>query len=109
MKRRLPVRIVASAAEAIADAAKWWVENRPKAPAAFAEELTRALDLVASEPAIGAKARNAKLPGLRRIHLARIRYYLYYLYYLYYRVRSSPATLEVLALWHSSRGSGPQL
>jgi plasmid stabilization system protein ParE len=103
VKRRLPVRIVASAAEAIADAAKWWVENRPKAPAAFAEELTRALDLVASEPAIGAKARNAKLPGLRPIHLARIRYY------LYYRVRSSPATLEVLALWHSSRGSGPQL
>lgn len=103
MKRRLPVRIVASAAEAIADAAKWWVEKRPKAPAAFAEELTRALDLVASEPAIGAKARNAKLPGLRRIHLARI------WYYLYYRVRSSPATLEVLALWHSSRGSGPQL
>lgn len=103
MKRRLPVRIVASAAVAIADAAKWWVENRPKAPAAFAEELARGLDLVASEPAIGAKARNAKLPGLRRIHLARIRYY------LYYRVRSSPAAIEVLALWHSSRGSGPQL
>jgi hypothetical protein len=60
----LPVRIVGAAARAIVEAAEWWASNRPKAPAAFAEELERALDLSASQPAIGARAQNAKLAGV---------------------------------------------
>ena len=63
------VRIVGSAARAIAEAAEWWVANRPKAPDAFAEELERALQLLASQPSIGAQARNVKLADVRRIHL----------------------------------------
>jgi plasmid stabilization system protein ParE len=97
----LPVRIVGKAARAIMEGADWWASNRPKAPAAFAEELERALQLIASQPAIGARAQNAKLTGVRRIHLARIRSY------LYYRIADSPPGIEVLALWHTSRGSAP--
>jgi len=94
-----PVRIVVSAARAIVEAAEWWESNRPKAPDAFGEELERALQLVSSQPAIGARAQNVRLAGVRRIRLARVRYH------LYYRVAESPPGIEVLALWHTSRGS----
>ena len=103
MNKRLPVRIVSSAARAIAEAADWWAVNRPKAPEAFAEEIERALELIAFQPGVGAKARNTKLAGVRRIHLARVHYY------LYYRLTDSPPEVEVLALWHASRGSKPNL
>ena len=97
-----PVRIVSSAARAIAEAAEWWVANRPKAPDAFVTELERALQLIAFQPSIGARATNVKLAGVRRVHLARVHYH------LYYRVTSEPA-IEVLALWHTSRGASPEL
>ena len=76
--------------------------NRPKAPDAFVTELERALQIIASQPMIRARAINVKLAGVRRVHLARIHYR------LYYRVTSEPA-IEVLALWHTSRGTSPEL
>ena len=101
MSSPLPVRIVSSAARAIAEAAEWWVANRPKAPDAFVTDLESALKLIASHPGIGARARNAKLENVRRVHLARVHYH------LYYRVTSEPS-IEVLALWHTSRGTDPK-
>jgi len=95
------IRVVPSAARAIKEAAEWWASNRPKAPQAFREELESALHLIASQPMVGARARNLKLKGVRRIHLARVHYH------LYYRVNLEPGTIEVLALWHTSRGKGP--
>jgi plasmid stabilization system protein ParE len=85
------------------EATAWWDVNRPKAPGLFREEIARALELIAAQPQIGAKAGNAKLAGVRRVHLSRVHYF------LYYRVRESPQVVEVLALWHTSRGSGPRL
>jgi plasmid stabilization system protein ParE len=76
--------------------------NRPKAPDAFVVDFEHALRLIASQPAIGARARNVKLEDVRRVHLARVHYY------LYYRVTAQPA-IEVLALWHTSRGTAPEL
>jgi len=99
----IPVRIVSSAARAIVEAGEWWVANRPKAPDAFAVELERALQLLASQPSIGAKARNVTLAGVRRIHLSRVHYH------LYYRVIPEPPTVEILALWHTKRGASPDL
>ncbi len=102
MTASLPVRIVSSAARSIAMAAEWWAANRPKAPDAFVTEFERALQLIASQPAIGARATNVKLAGVRRVHLARVHYH------LYYRVTSEPA-VEILTLWHTSRGTSPEL
>src|SRR5712692_6082872 len=102
MNPPLPVRIVSSAARAIAEVAEWWAANRPKAPDAFVVDFERAVQLIASHPAIGAQARNVKLEDVRRVHLARVHYH------LYYRITSEPA-IEVLALWHTSRGAGPGL
>ena len=103
MSGPFPVRIVSSAGRAIVEAAEWWVANRPKAPDAFVVELDRALQLLASQPSIGAQARNVTLTGVRRIHLSRVHYY------LYYRVISEPGTVEILALWHTKRGGSPDL
>lgn len=74
MSGPLPVRIAGSASRAIIEAAEWWEINRPKAPNAFADELERAFQLLASQPLIGARARNAKLAGVRRLHLPRVHY-----------------------------------
>ena len=103
MSGSFSVRIVSSAARAIVEAAEWWVANRTKAPDAFAVELERALQLLASQPSIGAQARNVRLAGVRRIHLPRVHYH------LYYRVTSESKTVEILALWHTKRGGPPEL
>ena len=100
MNSPLPVRIVSSAARAIAEAAEWWTANRSKSPDAFVSDLENALKLLASHPGIGARATNAKLKDVRRVHLARVHYH------LYYRVTHEPA-IEVLALWHTSRADEP--
>lgn len=85
----------------IAEASKWWRKNRPYAPDAIRDELQRAFALISLQPNVGARAINASLKGVRRVHLARISYH------LYYRVTSS--AVEVLAFWHTKRGSGPVL
>lgn len=103
MSHPLPARLVQRAAREIREASQWWEENRPAAPGAVDEEVRDALALVRLNPRIGARATNAKLAGVRRVHLSRIRYH------LYYRVRSEPACIEVLALWHVRRGTGPGL
>jgi plasmid stabilization system protein ParE len=99
--RPLPVFVTASAAAAIREASEWWLENRPAAPTAFAEELERAFAFISVQPGIGARARNVALEGVRRVHLARVRYR------LYFRVSPSGGQLEILALWHTSGGEDP--
>ncbi len=95
MNPPLPVRVVSSAARLIAEAAGWWAANRPKAPDAFGTDLENALQLIASHPGIGARARNVNLEGVRRVHLARVHYHLYYC------VTSEPA-IEVSTACRSS-------
>lgn len=95
------VRITKRAQGQIDRAALWWDENRPLAPEAFDEELSKAVSLVGLQPGIGAPVVNARAEGVRRLHLARIRYF------LYYRVRNDQ--VEVLTIWHTSRGTGPSL
>jgi plasmid stabilization system protein ParE len=103
LSREFSIRIVQSAVNQITEASAWWGANRPKAHGVFREEIERALELISTQPLMGAKAGNIKLAGVRRIHLSRIHYH------LYYRIRESPKAVEVLALWHTSRGSGPKV
>jgi hypothetical protein len=99
-----PLPVVASelAADQIRVAESWWRANRTKAPNAFREDLENASALLTIQPAIGARARNAKLAGVRRVHLSRVRYDLYYRV-----IKGPPKRVEILALWHSSRGTDP--
>jgi plasmid stabilization system protein ParE len=79
----------------------WWAKHRTAVPDAVIEDVNRVLALLLDEPELGAKAHSARLPGVRRVVLSRIRYHLYY--------RLAEDTIQVLALWHTSRGRGPEL
>lgn len=103
MSEPLPIEISALAAAHVRVAETWWELNRPKAPGAIRAELERASSLIALQPEIGTRARNIALPGVRRLHLGRIRYD------LYYRLVEAPRRLEILALWHASRGRLPPI
>jgi plasmid stabilization system protein ParE len=99
----LPVTVTRRAEREIKRAAKWWRENREAAADALRDELENAFRLIAAQPHIGAMATNAKLPGVRRVHLSRVHYY------LYYRLRPDQTVVEVLALWHTRRGRAPRV
>lgn len=101
MNLPLRVEITEKAKGHILAAATWWSENRPAAPGAVLEELDHVLGLLCVQPEMGTRARGARLPGVRRVTLPRIRYFLYY--------RVANDVLQVLALWHASRGQGPSL
>jgi len=95
------VRITKRAQAQIDLAARWWDENRIAAPAAFDEDLAEAFLLLGAQPRIGARVTSIHTYDVRCLQLVRIRYS------LYYRIRSD--RVEVLALWHSSRGVEPNL
>ena len=97
----MKVRVTKRAQGQIDLAAQWWDENRDLAPQAFDEDLAKVFLLLSREPGIGAPVLHARATAVRRLHLPRIRYH------VYYRVRGSE--VEVLALWHTSRGVGPHL
>ena len=103
MSEPFHVEVSALASGHIREAEAWWRINRTKAPNAIREELQRASGLIAVQPHIGTRARNLTLVGVRRLHLARIRYD------IYYRVAGVPQQLEILAFWHTSRGSKPPI
>jgi len=103
MSEQFPLRITALAARHIRQAESWWRENRQAAPNAVRIELQRTFALIAFQPNIGSRATNTTLPGVRRIYLRSIKYH------LYYHIIADPKCVEVVALWHKSRGEGPPI
>ncbi|MBI2214269.1 MAG: type II toxin-antitoxin system RelE/ParE family toxin [Acidobacteria bacterium] len=91
------------AAGHIRSASNWWRANRPKNPEAFSTDLEAAFQLIEALPSAGEPVLHPTIPGLRRVLLGTTQHFLYY--------TSSPETrtVEVLALWHTSRGQGPRL
>jgi len=79
----------------------WWLRNRDKAPFAFADDLDDALHLIADLPRAGEPVRHPTISDVRRLLLTRTRYH------LYYAVDDSSQTVELLALWHTSRANPP--
>ena len=97
----LKLRVTKRAAREIDRIAEWWAANRPAAPGAVREDLEFALSLLTEQPALGSAVPEASSPGVRRFQLDRIRYW------VYYRVRDD--YLEVVSVWHTSRGIGPSV
>jgi plasmid stabilization system protein ParE len=79
----------------------WWRTNRTSAPELFLVELERVLEAVALLPELGTPAKSTRLVGVRRILLPKTRHYVYY--------RRTADSVQILALWHASRGQGPGL
>jgi plasmid stabilization system protein ParE len=103
VSRPLEVEIAELAKVQVRAAEQWWRLNRPKAPNAIREELERASSLIALQPDVGTRATNVTLPGVRRLRLDRVRYY------VYYHVVADPVRVEILAFWHESRGKRPPI
>jgi len=78
--------------------AEWWAANRPAAPGAVRRDLEAVFSLLPEQPGAGSEVKEASAPGARRFHVDRIHYW------VYYRVRGQ--RLEVVSVWHSSRGAG---
>ncbi len=97
----LRVKISARAAGEVRKAADWWLLNRPAALGAVATDFGEAIALLAEQPGIGAKYIGSKTPGVRRLFLSRVRYFVYY--------RADEQNLNVLAFWHSIRDPQPLL
>jgi plasmid stabilization system protein ParE len=97
----LRIKISARAAGQLRKAAEWWAQNRPAAPGAVGADFREAVVLLAEQPGIGARYEGARAPGVRRLYLGRIRYFIYY--------KAEGDTLHVLALWHASREHQPVL
>ena len=97
----LEVEVTPRAAAQIEAAAIWWARNRPAAPDAIRLDFQDARTLLSRRPGIGARSSTVRYPDLRRLHLSRVRYH------IYYDVR--PGKVVILAFWHASRGSGPNL
>lgn len=74
-------------------------DNRPAAPDALRKDIESALALLIDEPGIGTNVEIPRPDVVRRLHHGRIRDF------VYYRVRGR--FLEVIAFWHTSRGSQP--
>jgi plasmid stabilization system protein ParE len=97
----LELFITRRAARQIDRVAEWWAANRPAAPGAVRNDLAAVFSLLVEQPGIGSEVTEASSPGVRRFHVDRIRYW------VYYRVRGK--RLEVVSVWHSSRGFGPAI
>ena len=97
----LRVKVSVRAASHIRVAAEWWAENRPAAPGAVRNDIGEALALLAQQPGIGAPYDGAKTKDVRRLLVGRIRYFIYY--------RTTQDAIEVLAVWHVSRGRQPSV
>ena len=97
----LRVKVSARAASQIRKAAEWWAENRPAASGAVRIDIGEALAMLAQQPGFGIAYEGVRTQGVRRLLVGRIRYFIYY--------RVTTEALEVLAVWHVSRGKQPAL
>lgn len=84
-------------------AANWWVVNREKAPALFAEEFAAALSTLAESPEIGVPFPAVRRPNVRRYLLGRTGHHLYYVHV------DATNTVRVLALAGARRRRTPRL
>ena len=82
---------------------QWWREHRPAAPSSFSEELADALETLMANPTSGTFYSARRDARVRRVRLSRSRYHVYFSY------DDQREVVSVRAVWHGSRGSGPQL
>ena len=99
---RFSVIIMPSAHRQIAQASTWWRPNRPAVAQLFDDELDQSLMRLAENPGLGSRLQWSRLPDVHRLLVHRVGYV------VFYRLRPRAQRIEVLAVWHARRGSGPR-
>jgi plasmid stabilization system protein ParE len=102
-RRSFTIEILERADREVRAATLWWDAHRPAAQGALASEFLRACRLLSRRPALVPRIGDVADGSIRRLYLRRVRYY------LYFRVVDEARRVEILALWHASRGSGPPI
>lgn len=97
---RRKVRFTATARQHVRLFQQWWQENSVR-PEILHHDLREALKLLSALPGMGLPYPATTLPGVRRLYIERLRSHLYYTY--------DEREILIRALWHASRGSGPDL
>jgi plasmid stabilization system protein ParE len=97
------LRVSRRAARQVRAASTWWLENRDKAPLAFSDDLDDAFELIVDNPKLGEPIHHTTILSARRLLMRRTQFY------LYYSIDEQSKSVEVLALWHTSRGTPPTL
>ncbi len=100
---RLRIVVTATAESQIRTIERWWATERTASPGLFADELEAVIDQIALAPLSGAPYSAAPITDVRRALMPRTRYH------VYYSQDEHTDTLVLRAVWHSARGSGPQL
>jgi plasmid stabilization system protein ParE len=100
---RYRVDITSRARTQIQEISRWWRANRPLNPGLFREELVDARQQLARLPSGSPAYPSPEHGDVRRLLLRRTRYHVYYI------VEERQRVVTVLAVWHTSRGSGPPL
>ena len=96
------VELTSQAARQLAQAREWWHAHRDKAPHAVDDDVSALFGLLEGRPEFVGRALE-QLPAVRRVHLRRIRYY------AYFRIVDGGSRVQIVALWHTSRGDEPKL
>ncbi|MAQ19725.1 MAG: hypothetical protein CMN30_33600 [Sandaracinus sp.] len=91
--------LTAAAGRQLHQARTWWLENRDKAPEAFDEELLVLFDILETGSSTLGQAVGQR-PGVRRLYLKRIRYFVYF-------EHVSDTEVHILAIWHGRRDELP--
>jgi plasmid stabilization system protein ParE len=99
--KRYRVELAADALAHVESIQAWWLQNRPRAPRMFLDELAAALEVLETLPRMGRLYTAHHVDEMRRIALLRTRYH------LYYTVEEQPLLVRVHAVWHMSRGGRP--
>lgn len=99
----LAVEFTALAVQHIREAEQWWRLNRPAAPNAIREEVQRLLQSLQYNRVLVHVLQTSRSQafGAFSFHASGTT--------LYFHVTGLPEFVEVVAFWHSSRGSGPPI
>lgn len=78
MPARYKLTVAPEALVEVVKITQWWRENRQAAPKLFQNELDDALVLIASNPALGRRARSRRVGNARVVTLQRSGYLVFY-------------------------------
>jgi plasmid stabilization system protein ParE len=96
--KRRRVQFTATARRHVVRERDWWANNREQVEA-FASDLDRTINLIATLP--GVSASYAPVPGMRRVFLERIGIHVYFTF--------DDDSVIVRAVWGARRRRGPRL
>jgi plasmid stabilization system protein ParE len=81
----------------------WWRKNRPSAPTLFRDELEAVIEMLRSQPMLGAEYQVRGGEILRRTLLKRSAQH------VYYSVDEANDVIVIYSVWGARRGRGPKL